>query len=76
MQLNRLAELRDKCHLLTAALPQKQQLVDRLCAFLVDNSLRQFIPASKTFSGRSYQDYEGEFMSHYNIVMAGAEPDA
>lgn len=69
-QLSRLAEMRDQCDLLTGVVQQKQQATDRLFAFMLDNSLRMFIPATKTFNGRTYQDYENEYVTHHNIVEA------
>lgn len=69
-QHSRLAELRDKCDRLTGVVQQKQQLTDRLFAFLLDNSLRMFVSTTRTFNGRTYQDYENEYITHHNIVEA------
>lgn len=70
---NRLVELRDKCDVMVGLVQKKLQLADRLCCFLVENSLRSFIPASKLFNGRSYQEYENEYMANFDIVCAASE---
>lgn len=38
--------------------------------FLIDNPLQKFVRKSRVFNGRSYQEYETEFMMYYNMVMA------
>lgn len=66
-------ELHDRCLSLAGLVQQRQHLTDQLCAFLVDNTLQEYIPPKKLFNDRSYKDYEEEFMAHFKIVANAKE---
>lgn len=55
-----IAQIRDVC----------LQRLGKYMEFLKTNPLRKYIPKSRLFNGRSYQEYEEEFMLYYNIVVA------
>jgi hypothetical protein len=47
------------------------QTIDRLRKyynFLVTNPLRNYVPLSKLFNGRTYREYEAEYMMYYRIL--------
>lgn len=71
-----LAGLEDQCQRTATRCHQQQAVMQRLAAFLYDNSLRLFVPAAHTFNGRSYADYEREYLSWYNMVVAGGATTA
>lgn len=52
-----------------AVLQRLQKYMD----FLKENPLRKYIPKSRLFNGRCYQEYEDEFMMYYNIIVAQKE---
>lgn len=68
-----LANMEDQCDGLTDLCQHKQETAKRLYKFLYENPLRLFLPVGHTFNGRSYTDYEKEYLSWYNMMVPSGD---
>lgn len=48
-------------------------LFQKYCNFLIKNPLAKFIPKTKLCNSRNYQEYESEYMLHYNLIKNANE---
>lgn len=64
--LNIMDQTRSKC------MSAHQQINDvkRYLAYCEENPFTKFMPRSLKFNGKSYQDYEREFLNYYNMAQS------
>lgn len=66
---NETVELIDKMAVIDVIIDRKLMVAQKYYRFLSQNPLGKFIPKGKTFNGRSFQDYEEEFLLYYNMLQ-------
>lgn len=65
--LDYLTEVFDKTAAICKTNRQTLRSIVNQIEFMSNNPLPKFIPKTKLFNGRNYQDYENEYMMYYNI---------
>lgn len=63
-----LAELSDETSAMCANIHRIFDTIDRYMKFIKENPLRKLVPNTETFNGKTYQDYEREFMMYYKMI--------
>lgn len=67
-QNNELAQTSDEISAICSNSRQVFRAIDRYVQFIAENPMGQHIPVTDTFNGKSYQDYEREFLMYYNML--------
>lgn len=69
-QLNdALAELSDETSALFANTNRIFDNIQRYFHYIYDNPLSKFMSTTETFNGKTYQEYEREFMMYYKMIQ-------
>lgn len=68
-QNDALAELTDDTSAIIANIHEIFYDVDRYINFIKENPLRKWVPKSESFNGKSYDDYEREYMMYYKMIQ-------
>jgi hypothetical protein len=63
-----ITELLDQIDVITINCNRTIAIVQKYYDFLVTNPLRNYVPLSKLFNGRTYREYEAEYMMYYRIL--------
>lgn len=69
-QMEKLTEILDSTGNIQKVITDAMRKLEIHLKFLIDNRLRKYIRKSRLFNGRSYHEYETEFMMYYNMVVA------
>ncbi|XP_315747.4 augmin complex subunit dgt5 [Anopheles gambiae] len=64
----KICELLDKIETLTNSSRQTMDRVRLYYNFALANNLRKFVPPTKLFNGRSYREYENEYLMYYRMI--------
>lgn len=68
-QNDTLAEMTDETAAVCANIYRILHNVERFKQFINENPLSKWIPKKETFNGKTYQEYEREFMMYYNMIQ-------
>lgn len=63
-----LAEVTDETTAICANVHRIFENIQRYIRFINENPLRKYISSTETFNGKTYQDYEREFMMYYKMI--------
>lgn len=63
-----LAELCDDTAAILSNTERVFRNIDRYMNFINENPLSKWVPKTETFNGKTYQQYEQEFMMYYNMI--------
>lgn len=63
-----LAETTDEMSAVYANIHRTFFNIQRYIQFINENPLSKWVPKRETFNGKTYQEYEREFMMYYNMV--------
>lgn len=64
-----LAELTDETSAIVANIHQIFRTIESYVSFLNENPLRKLVPKTQTFNGRTYEEYEREYMMYYKMIQ-------
>lgn len=67
-QTDTLAKLTDETSAIFANIHEIFCDVDRSLNFIKENPLRKWVPKSESFNGKSYEEYEREYMMYYKMI--------
>ncbi|XP_013097699.2 augmin complex subunit dgt5 [Stomoxys calcitrans] len=70
-QHDRIIEILDKIDVCSVNTLHNLQKLSKFYDFLIENPLRHFIPATKTYNNQTYADYEGELVMYARIATTG-----
>ncbi|XP_031625479.1 augmin complex subunit dgt5 [Contarinia nasturtii] len=68
-QNDALSEITDEASAICANIHRIYRNIERYINFINENPLRKWIPATETFNGKTYHEYEREFMMYYKMVQ-------
>lgn len=68
-QNDALAEITDETAAICSNIHRIYRDIDRYNRFNSTNPLSKFVPKTETFNGKTYQDYEREFMMYYKMIQ-------
>lgn len=63
-----LAELTDETLAICANIHRIFRTIDRYMEFIKENPLSKLVPKTEIFNGKTYQEYEREFMMYYKMI--------
>lgn len=63
-----LAELTDETFAICSNIHRIFHTIDRYMKFIKENPLSKLVPATDIFNGKTYQEYEREFMMYYKMI--------
>lgn len=63
-----LAELTDETFAICANIKRIFCTIDRYMKFIKENPLSKFVPKTDIFNGKTYQEYEREFLMYYKMI--------
>lgn len=64
-----LAEVTDETGAICANVHRIFENIQRYIQFINENPLRKYISSTEKFNGKTYQDYEREFMMYYKMIQ-------
>lgn len=64
-----LAEVSDEASAICANVHRLHENIQHCIQFIKENPLRKYVPKTETFNGKTYQDYEREFMMYYKMIQ-------
>lgn len=67
-QNDTLAEMIDEISAICANIHRTFHNIQRYIQFINENPLSKWIPKRETFNGKTYQEYEREFMMYYKML--------
>ncbi|XP_055303424.1 augmin complex subunit dgt5 isoform X1 [Sitodiplosis mosellana] len=68
-QNDTLAETTDETTAICANIHRTHQNIQRYIRFIDENPLSKWVPKKETFNGKTYQEYEREFMMYYKMIQ-------
>lgn len=68
-QNDTLAEMTDETSAICANIHRIIHNIERYKQFINENPLGKWIPKEETFNGKTYQEYEREFMMYYKMIQ-------
>lgn len=68
-QDDQLAEITDEAAAMCANIHRVFNNIQRYVKFINENPLSKFIPKTETFNGKTYIEYEREFMMYYKMIQ-------
>lgn len=64
-----LAELTDDTSAIVANIHKIFKDIDRYINFIEENPLRKWVPKTETFNGKTYEEYERQYMMYYKMLQ-------
>ncbi|XP_053676529.1 augmin complex subunit dgt5 [Anopheles nili] len=64
----KICEMLDKIDAITSCTRQMLERARTYYNFVLANNLRKYVPATKLFNGRSFQEYENEYLMYYRMI--------
>lgn len=68
-QNDALAEITDEASAICVNVHRIYRNIQRYIQFINENPLSKFVPKTETFNGKTYQEYEREFMMYYKMIQ-------
>lgn len=68
-QNDALAEITDEAGAICTNIHRIYRNIGRYIHFITENPLSKFVPRTETFNGKTYQEYEQEYMMYYKMIQ-------
>lgn len=68
-QNDALSEITDETVAICANIHRIFHNIERYVKFINENPLSKMIPTTESFNGKTYQEYEREFMMYYKMIQ-------
>lgn len=68
-QNDSLAEVTDETSAICTNIYRTFENIERTTKFISENPLSKWVPKKETFNGKTYQEYEREFMMYYKMIQ-------